>query len=231
MDVIDKLVQFGLTRQEASLYLVLHTEGDLSGYEAAKLAGISRSNAYAALAALTDKGAVYRLDGTTPRYQALPITDFCNHRLRSLNDTARQLESSLPQRATPAEAYLTIEGAQNISDRLRSMVDAAKERIYMALPPSALTMILPELQAALDRGIKVVVISSSVPNLPEATCYCHPLPEHQIRLIADSQEVITGELGAGGSASCLYSRRKQLVDLFKDALRNEIKLIELEATA
>ena len=45
-DNIVLLQQFGLTRQEAKVYLLLLTEGCLSGYEAAKRAGISRSNAY-----------------------------------------------------------------------------------------------------------------------------------------------------------------------------------------
>ena len=44
---IERLIHFGLTRQEARIYFLLLTEGELSGYEAAKRAGISRSNAYA----------------------------------------------------------------------------------------------------------------------------------------------------------------------------------------
>ena len=52
MDNIELLMSFGLTRQEARVYVLLLGEGALSGYEAAKRLGISRSNAYAALAGL-----------------------------------------------------------------------------------------------------------------------------------------------------------------------------------
>jgi HTH-type transcriptional regulator, sugar sensing transcriptional regulator len=51
--------------------------------------------------------------------------------------------------------------------------------------------------------------------------------------IADSRYVMTGELGAswlsGGAdgATCLFSDHPNLVELFKTALRNEIRLIEL----
>ena len=46
MENIDRLISFGLTRQEASIYLLLFQEGELNGYEVSKLTSISRSNAY-----------------------------------------------------------------------------------------------------------------------------------------------------------------------------------------
>ena len=48
--LIDKLMLFGLTRQEASIYLCLAANAEVSGYEVAKITGISRSNVYNALA-------------------------------------------------------------------------------------------------------------------------------------------------------------------------------------
>ena len=43
MDLNDALMCFGLTRQESSLYLTLLSDGALTGHEAAKRTGISRS--------------------------------------------------------------------------------------------------------------------------------------------------------------------------------------------
>lgn len=57
--ILDKLVQFGLTRQEANIYLCLYQNGELTGYEVAKMTGISRSNVYGGLSDLTDKGAAF----------------------------------------------------------------------------------------------------------------------------------------------------------------------------
>ena len=56
MTLLDNLVETGLTRHEAQLFLLLSTEGVMSGYEAAKQSGVSRSNAYIALAGLVSKG-------------------------------------------------------------------------------------------------------------------------------------------------------------------------------
>ena len=73
-DNMEMLTCFGLTRQEAKIYLLLLTEGALSGYEASKRAGISRSNAYGALAGLVDKGAACLLEEqSTPQPSSFKI--------------------------------------------------------------------------------------------------------------------------------------------------------------
>ena len=59
MEFIDIVLEFGLTRQEATLYEAMLLHGELTGYEAAKLTGISRSNTYNALAGLVEKGAAH----------------------------------------------------------------------------------------------------------------------------------------------------------------------------
>lgn len=90
----EKLVQFGLTRQEANIYMCLLRNKDLSGYEVSKLTGISRSNVYSALAALVDEGAAYLMEGETNKYTAVPIGDFCQNKIRRLMGLKRSLSRS-----------------------------------------------------------------------------------------------------------------------------------------
>ena len=47
--------------------------------------------------------------------------------------------------------------------------------------------------------------------------------QNQLRLIIDSLYVLTGD----PEETCLYSDRKNFVNVFKEAMRNEIKLIEM----
>ena len=54
---VEYLLHFGLTRQEALIYVELLVKGKQTGYEIAKETGISRSNVYSVLAALAEKGA------------------------------------------------------------------------------------------------------------------------------------------------------------------------------
>jgi sugar-specific transcriptional regulator TrmB len=230
MDVAEQLALFGLTRQEAQLYLSLLAEGDLSGYEAAKQAGISRSNAYAGLSSLVAKGAAYLLDGPVPRYAALDAETFFRHRVRALEDAASSLAPVLPRRRTAPEGYLTVAGPQAVLDRMKTMVEGAEQRLYFSLSRTLVAPLVPFLQRAVARGVTVTALAEAPLDVPGAVVHPTVPPEGQIRLIVDSQEVLTGEWDASGEASCLYSRRPALVALFKQALGNEIRLLELEST-
>ncbi len=48
MNLEECLMKTGLTRHESELYIALCREGELTGYEAAKITGIPRANAYQA---------------------------------------------------------------------------------------------------------------------------------------------------------------------------------------
>ena len=75
MDNVERLMEFGLTRHEANLFL-LTLEGSLNRCEGSQTSGISRSNAYNALAGLVDKGAAYIQREDTVRY-TVAIEEFC----------------------------------------------------------------------------------------------------------------------------------------------------------
>ncbi len=238
-NITELLTQFGLTRQESAVYLALLTEGDLNGYEVAKALGISRSNAYTALAGLVDKGAAWLIEGHVTRYTAVPGPEFCANHLRALEQSRDRLLADLPGRRTETGGYITIKGADRVLDRLHHLLAGVRERVYLALHGQVLTQFMPELSELAGRSCKVVIVTDSrtcrskeiQKRLPGARLYAGDVSSDQIRVIVDSHHVLTGELTGGAKASCLYSDQKHLVDLFKSALRNEIRLIELGADA
>ena len=71
--IIEQLILFGLSRQEAAIYLCLLQNEELTGYEVAKLTGISRSNVYNGLTSLVEHGAAYVIEGTE---EAIVILSF-----------------------------------------------------------------------------------------------------------------------------------------------------------
>lgn len=227
MDIIEKLTYFNLTRQEATLYLTLLAEGRLTGYEATKLTGISRSNTYTALAGLVEKGAAYVLEDKATRYTPVPLDEFCENRVRRLQELKEELLHELPSTSQSVDGYITIKGATEIINKLKNTIVKAKARIYVSATDSAIEALRGKLTEAVGRGLKVVIITGRPFVLEGAIIYYTHKPNSQIRLIADSQEVLTGDLADGSNSTCLYSSKQNLVDLFKDALKNEIKLIKL----
>lgn len=227
MDLISALMETGLTRHEARLYVLLSSEGAISGYEAAKLTTMSRSNAYIALSGLTEKGGAMRIEGDVQRYEAVPIHEYVTNKRRHFDQVLQIAEREMPRSRASVEPYLTIRGRRHIIDKVRNMISQASERVYISLPAADLKVVLPELGSLRDRGGKVVVFASHAFNMTGAIVYHMPRNESQVRVIVDSSEILTGEIGTQSESTCLYSRHAALVNLFKDAMKNEIRLIEI----
>lgn len=229
MELVELLTNFNLTRQEATVYVALNTEGALTGYEVSKLTGISRSGAYTTLASLVDKGAALTIEGAATRYAPLPPEEFCQNKIRLLAQMRDQILQSMPSSREETEGYITIRGDRHISDKIRNMIGGARKRLYLSLSASALPRFSEELISAVGRGLKVVVVTDAPISLPGATLHMSDSALNQIRLITDSANVLTGEIGCGEDDTCLYSKKNNLVDLIKESIKNEIKLIELES--
>lgn len=79
-NLIENLMSFNLTRQEVIIYIEFLTHGAMSGYEVSKETGISRSNVYSALQSLTEKGALYLVEGESTKYIPVPVKEFLTDR-------------------------------------------------------------------------------------------------------------------------------------------------------
>lgn len=227
MDVMELLMRFGLTNQEARVYRALCAEGKMTGYEAAKATGISRSNVYTALAGLVEKGASYLSEETVTKYTAVPVKEFCDGKITALGLARDELIRILPAQVEDREGYLTVVGEENILARMRTMLSGAQMRMYVSMSAHIMEKVRPELEDALVRGLKVVLITEKAFELKGAVVWHSEKKQRQIRLIVDSTSVLTGDIDDGEFSTCLYSRRKNLTDLFKEDLKNEIQLIRL----
>lgn len=227
MDTLDLLMGFGLTRQEATIYWTLFAEGDLTGYEVAKLTGISRSNTYTSLAGLVEKGAAYAIEGTATRYTPVRVEEFCENKIRQLQQSKQDLLQRMPEKREETEGYITVKGEKHILDKMSNMILEAQERVYLSVARQTLAFIQEELKNALARGLKVVIITNEPLQMAGAMVYQAEKPQHQIRLIVDSTRVLTGDIADGDNSTCLYSKKKNLVELIKESIKNELKLIDL----
>lgn len=224
MDNVERLIEFGLTRQEATLYLALCMEGALSGYEAAKQTGISRSNAYNSLACLVDKGAAYIIEGTVTKYTPVPVRQFCENKLRYLSYVMDEIERDMPTRKEASEGYITITGERQIKDKLVNMLRQTEERVYLSASKKVVEEMADEIMALHKKGVQTILITEPGIRMPGIRMYVGQKDDKQLGVIVDSKFVMTGELD-GENSQCLYSGKAPLVEVFKEALRNRMKLI------
>lgn len=218
-------MNIGLTRHESVLYVALCKEGELTGYEAAKVSGIPRSNAYLALAGLVEKGGAFKIDSDAVKYTAVPVNEFVTNLRAKQNEIFDFIEKNIPARDNTKNSYITVNGETNILNKAKNMIAAASERIYISVSADVAAHVLNVLKAAVDRGLKVVIITDSGFELDKAVIYHDSKQPGQLRLIVDTEYVLTGEL-SGIDPTCLYSSNKNLIQLIKETLTAEIKLIQ-----
>ena len=224
MNFIDSLNDFGLTRQEGCIYCALLNHGEMTGYEVAKDTGISRSNVYAALIALVEKGAAYLVQGEATKYRPVEIKTFTENRISELKKTAVWLEKHAPRKVISCDGYITIIGAKNIKNKIRQMLAETQLRLYMMAPADVLSEFQGELSEIVKAGKKVVLLTQGF-KLSGAKIYETKLESGQLRFITDSSYVLTGELTGDEHDTCLYSGQKNLVEVMKEALKDKITLL------
>ena len=228
LQFIDNLIAFGLTRQEAIIYTSLLTHGEMTGYEVSKETGISRSNVYAALSNLTDKGAAYLIEGDSTKYLPVNVDTFTKNVLTELEEKAGYIHEHAPEKQADTDGYITIVGGRNIQNKLLQMIKETRIRLYISASARIVDAYEEEISELINQGKKVVIMTDSNYNLDGAIVY-HTDPEPgQLRVIIDSSFVMTGELTGSEEDSCLYSGQKNLITVMKEALKNKIVLLTQE---
>jgi sugar-specific transcriptional regulator TrmB len=158
---------------------------------------------------------------------AVPAEDFCRSKKRQFNELLDWIEQNMPLHKQSAEPFVTITGRDNILNQVRNLINQAKLRVYAALDSELTDELLNELTAAVERDLKVVLITENRPDINGLIYYQGQRKPGQIRLITDSEQVMTGELSADSEPMCLFSKNQALVTLFKEAMMNEMALLEL----
>ena len=222
--LIENLMTFNLTRQEATIYVALLTHGEMTGYEVAKETGIARSNVYSALQSLVEKGVLYLLEGETTKYIPVETETFLKNSFSQLEENAKIILENKPQKHIASEGYMTIVGSKNILAKIHEMLEKTKERLYVFAPQDILKDFEGDLIKLVEAGKKVVILSDDF-EISGAICHKTQCEKSQIRLITDSSYVLTGVISSDEHDTCLYSGEKNLVDVMKEALKNKIELL------
>ena len=151
----DVLLEFGFNGIEASIYQVLRQSPGLTGYRIAKLIGKQQANTYQALASLLQKGAVLVEEAESRTYSAVPPTELIGRLRRSFAERCDRAETALARIGSPqvSDRVEYIKNAEQVYERARSMLNAAKETIVLQFWPKAMARLVPELEAATARGV------------------------------------------------------------------------------
>lgn len=226
MNFNEALQKIGFSPLEATVYITLCKHGHLTGYEVAKLSGISRSNVYAALYSLQDKGKCHVSEGESTKYVPLSKEELILCAKRDMSQTIIELEQHFPASLEVSEPYVTIKGYDNVLSKIKNSLLLCHSHLYI-LSTAAYIELLTEELIAISYSKKITIMCDKPLNLgPHITLWTRKKSPQGFHMIIDTQSVITGDLSHEGS-QCLYSTNQSLVRLMRESFITELDIMTL----
>jgi sugar-specific transcriptional regulator TrmB len=234
-DPIDRLVRLGFSEYEAKAYVALLRESPVTGYQLSKASGVPRSMIYEVLGKLTARGAAMTLhkEGST-KYAPVPAEEFLDQLLHEYEELVTSLKEDLVtlESVSDLEYVWNIEGHENIMAKAEEMIDQAECHIYLSLLPATFPALRSVLVGAVERGVQVVLYSTSDLDLPGGRVIVTPVPEeaHErveglwLVLVIDEKEVLIGELLTENQARASWTGSPLFVFVAEHHLRTDLYL-------
>ncbi|MGE5415296.1 MAG: TrmB family transcriptional regulator [Acidobacteriota bacterium] len=232
--IVSALRELGFTQHEALVYIDLVQRGEQTGYEIANSTGIARANVYSVLASLVDKGFAQKTSSDPARFVAVAPDELVSNISRSMDRSARTILDNLKPEQPEQNAIVSLDGEENILNKLLNMIGAATSTIYLSMTHTDLEMVLDALIEARNRRIKVVIITSTSLSIPEILTYVgEPSGSwaasegRPLRIIVDSDLMLSGEMGRGKLSRGLFSHNETMVMMARQSFIHEIVLAEI----
>ncbi|WNS45235.1 helix-turn-helix domain-containing protein [Paenibacillus sp. MMS20-IR301] len=233
--MIEALRKLGLSDLEARCYLALHGQPPSSGYEVAKQVSVSRSNVYAALRSLVDKGVCRAVEGEPITFTNIPIGQVIKLLQADFEHTARLLESELTALPAAPPFFSNWKGGQQVELAVRRLTANAREEILVDLWAEDLHRVEEALLAAERRGIAVhlMVIGEAPTGLKRVIV--HSVPQggppksRNFSLLLDKETAILGSFSSHAPPSALESNHPAVLNVLETSYYHDVVMMRIEA--
>ncbi|ANS76791.1 TrmB family transcriptional regulator [Paenibacillus yonginensis] len=232
--MIEQLRKLGLSELEAKCYLVLHQKSRCSGYEVSKHVSVSRSNVYAALRLLHEKGLCRMLEGDPVLFEAVPIKQVVKLLQSDFDRTARTLVSELEAPPSAPPFFANWKGDKLIRQTIRRLIANAEHSIWVDVWAEDLHQFETALLEAEQRKVSVHLIVMGECHTALQNITIHSIPKgatgsiRHFTLLADNQGALVGSFGADAEKSVLESNHPSIVDLLSNAYRHDVIMLRIE---
>lgn len=227
MDFNNTLHKLGFTPIEATIFITLCKHGALSGYEVAKLTGISRSNVYSALYSLQEKGKCQVSEGETAKYIAISKEELILSMKREFEQTLSEVEELFPTPMETHEPYVTIRGYANVLNKIKNSILLCKSHLYLLCSTACIDLLREELLSICPDHRITIICEDTIELDNRITIYNRQKDPKGFHLIIDTECVITGDLDKE-HAQCLFSKNDSLVRLMRESFITELDMIALK---
>lgn len=218
------LLKIGLTPIEATVFITLVQNGALTGYEVAKLAGLSRSNVYAALYNLQEKGKCYLVEGDTNKYIALSKEELLHDVQVDYEAVCTAIDTYFPKSVMLSEPYITIKGYDNILKKIKGTILSCESHLYILSTADIIGLVKEEIEK-ISTSKRVTIITNKHLIIENVLIHTKAKSPSGFHMIMDTACVLTGDLG--DSCQCLYTCNDSLVRLMRESFITELDMIKI----
>ncbi|MHC1748447.1 MAG: TrmB family transcriptional regulator [Cellulosilyticaceae bacterium] len=228
MNFNEALIKLGFSPIEATVYVTLCKHGPLTGYEVAKFCNSSRSNVYAALYSLQEKGKCYLAEGEATKYIPISKNELIAISKKECDGILAVLENNFPEGIDHSEPYITIRGYENVLNKIKHAILNCSSHLYLLISTEQIPLLQEEL-SLVSLSKRITILCEAPYDLKHATlCYRSKAPQG-FHMIVDTHTVITGDL-CGTMSQCLYTTNASLVRMMRESFITELDMIKLSKT-
>lgn len=233
--MITELRKIGLSDLEARCYLTLHEESSLSGYEVAKRVSVSRTNVYAALRSLTDKGICRVTESEPILYGAVPIDQLIKVMKSDFEQTSKNLLEQLKPAPKISNSFYTWRGTEEIQLAIRRLVANASKTIVVDIWSEDFHRVEKSLLEAENRGVAVTVVLIGEANTMLKNVLNHHRSEEwnefelrKFSILCDAESALLGSFGKSYKLTALETNHPSLIELLQNGFYHDLVMETVE---
>lgn len=236
---IELLRQLGLNQLEAEVYAFLLPSEPMTAYAIGTALGKPTANVYKAIERLARLGAVLVEEGENRVCRGVPAREFLRHVDREFQGRRKHAEKLLSalHRDTFDERVYRVDSVAEVLERSREMLARAKTVAIVDAFPRALAEIVPAIERAAGRGVRVAVeayrpieiAGADVVIVPDGEASLRAWRSEQLNLVVDAKEHLVALLGSELDEvhQAVWSQNVYLSCVHHSGRMNEITLVRL----
>lgn len=231
-----KLVELGLSDNEAKAYIVLIKENPLTAYEIAKKSAVPSSKIYEVIRKLESREMVQAIHGERLKmYVPVSLDEFIHNfksrieiGLSTIRDELKDLKGGMDTSYT-----WHVREYDHLIIKAERMLKTAEKTVLLSIWPSEMSLLHNAVSNAVERGVDAAIIHYGAAHIKIGQVYQHPIEDtifekrdvRGIALIVDAKEALTGTV-AGRKTDAIWSMNEGFVMMAEDYVRHDIYFIK-----
>ncbi len=233
--LIEQLRNIGMSDLEARCYLTLHAEQNLSGYEIAKRVSVSRTNVYAALRSLADKGMCRVIEANPALYNAVPIDQLIRLLKSDFEQSTKVLLEELNTPPRETNSFFNWQGEKALKVAIKRLISNAQKSIIVDIWAEEVQIVEESLFVAEQRGVAITLITIGESHSRIKNNIMHKrkddwnlLDSRKFSILCDSKSALIGSFGKRIKTSALETNHPSIIELLKNGFYHDVIMERIE---